>query len=178
MNLVDLLNEVGGNRSLEQVARKVGVSPGDAGDLLQSVAPSLIRALQRQAESTRGMQDFSAALASGNHARYVDSPELMEEDDTLLDGNKILGHLFGSKDVSRNVAAYTERQSAFSASQVKRALPLLAGLLMGVVSKSTNGGRDLIGQTSSGFGSLLDLFLGGSRNRGLDDIISLARKFI
>jgi hypothetical protein len=41
----------------------------------------------------------------GKHEQYIVNPDIMSSMETLTDGNNILGHLFGSKDTSRNVAA-------------------------------------------------------------------------
>ncbi len=103
----------------------------------------------------------------------------MAADDTRNDGNKILGHIFGSKDVSRNVAAAASRDTGIDASLIKKALPLLATLAMGAMSKKTSGGRDLGSSASAGgLGPLADLLGGGDADSGgLDAILGMARKF-
>ena len=67
--------------------------------------------------------------------------ELLEADATRMDGNKILGHILGSKDVSRNVAAAAANDTGIDADLIKKALPLVAALAMGAMSKKTSGGR-------------------------------------
>ena len=102
----------------------------------------------------------------------------MGSDDTRQDGNRILGHIFGSKDVSRNVAAAAAQDTGVDAGLIKKALPLLATLAMGAMSKKTAAGRDIgTSAQSGGLGPLGDLIgLGGSKS-GLDDILGMARKF-
>jgi len=43
---------------------------------------------------------------------------------TVQDGNGILGHIFGSKDVSREVAARASAQSGVGADVLKKLLPI------------------------------------------------------
>jgi hypothetical protein len=47
------------------------------------------------------------------------------------DGNGILGHILGSKDVSRQVAAQASARTGIGADVLKKMLPLVATLAMG-----------------------------------------------
>lgn len=184
MNLMDLLKDAGADGGIGQIARQVGLSGAQAGDLVKALSPALTRGLQKQNSSGDGLAAFAKALSSGSHQQYIDRPELLQEEQSRQDGNKILGHLFGSKDVSRNVAAHASEQTGLSASLIKKALPLLAGLVMGAVSKKSNAGKSLTEQSGGGLGSLGGLagvLLGGGDKdddgMGIDDVINLARKF-
>jgi hypothetical protein len=42
-------------------------------------------------------------------------------------GNQILGHIFGSKDTSRDVATQASQESGFDRSVLKKLLPIVAG---------------------------------------------------
>ena len=138
-----------------------------------------MRGLQKNTVSDDGVAGLRRALETGGHARYVEDPSLMEADTTRMDGNKILGHILGSKDVSRNVAAAAANDTGIDANLIKKALPLIAALAMGAMSKKTSAGRAIEPDVRrGGLGSLGDLIggLAGSRS-GLDDILGMARKF-
>jgi hypothetical protein len=174
MNFMDLLNQAGGSGSIGALSKQLGIGSSDAGKLVEALGPALARGLQKQTENPATLDGLTKALASGNHQRYLDEPESVGGNDAVIDGNKILGHLFGSKDVSRNVAAQAAEQTGMESSLIKKALPILAGLAMGALSKkgqSADGGSDL--------GGLLGNLLGGGGNGGLDldDVLGLARKF-
>ena len=184
MNLMDLLSDAGADGGLGQIAKQIGLSGSQAGDLVKALSPALTRGLQKQNASGDGMAAFARALSKGSHQQYVDQPEVLADEQSRLDGNKILGHLFGSKDVSRNVAAHASQQTGLSASMIKKALPLLASLVMGAVSKKSNAGKSLSDAPSGGLGGLGGLagvlFGGGDKDddgMGIDDVINLARKF-
>ena len=53
-----------------------------------------------------------SALSSGNHGQYLDRPASLADPAAVTDGNGILGHLLGSKDVSREFASVRRRKPA------------------------------------------------------------------
>ena len=172
MDLMDLLSAAGADNSVGKIADSVGMGASDAQNMIGALAPALMRSFQKQAESSGGLDALQGALAKGNHQRYVDEPDLMGSENTRDDGNKILGHLFGSKDVSRNVAAQAAAETGIDATLIKKALPLVAGLAMGALSKKTNAGASDSGDL---LGGLVGGMLGGSGG-GIDDLLGMAKK--
>jgi hypothetical protein len=173
MDLMDLLQKSGGDKSLGSLASELGLDASSTSALVGALAPALMRGVQKQAQADGGLDTLKKALGKGGHQRYLDDPELMKSSASRDDGNKILGHLFGSKDVSRNVAAEAAASTGIDAGLIKKALPMLAGLAMGALSKTSNSGKSL---DSSLLGSLVGL-LGGDDGVGLDDVLGMARKF-
>ena len=178
MDLMDLLVKTGGGQSVSQLAGTVGLQESQASDLIGALAPALMRGFQKQTESGSGLAGLQDALAGGNHQRYIEEPDMMQSESTREDGNKILGHIFGSKDVSRNIAAQAAQQTGIDTSIIKKALPLLAGLAMGALSKKTGGGPGTSAPTGSGLGGLLGSLLvdKASQQGGLDDMLGLVKK--
>jgi hypothetical protein len=156
MDLLEMLKSSGGGDSLGQLASAVGLGSSDTSKLVASLAPALMGSLTKGATDSTGLSTLRRALETGGHDRYIDKPESMLADETRVDGNKILGHLFGSKDVSRDVARTAEKDTGIDAGLIRKALPLLATLAMGAMSKKSSAG-----QTS-----------------GLSDILSMAKKFL
>lgn len=174
MNLMDLLKDSGGGSSVGALASRLGIGSKEAGSLIESLSPALMRGMQKQMDDPMKAQGLTKALSSGRHQRYLDEPDRIASDETVQDGNKILGHLFGSKDVSRNVAAQAAERSGLDSSLVKKALPILAGLTMGALSKK---GQSSPGNVDSGLlGGLLGELSGGDDGFGLDDVLSMAKK--
>ena len=179
MDLLDLLSDTGGTKSLGNIAGQLGIGQSQTKDLVGALAPSLMRSLQKQTESGDSLAGLKNALAKGNHQRYIDEPELMMSDESRADGNKILGHLFGSKDVSRNVAAQASKSTGIDSGLIKKALPLVAGLVMGAVSKKSNGGRDVDATSGGLLGGLMGSMLGGGDGDvGIDDVLGMVKKFL
>jgi hypothetical protein len=88
------------------------------------VVPALAAGFQRNLQSQGGLENLMSALSSGNHGQYIDNPLSLGDDSAVTDGNGILGHLLGSKDVSREVASRAAAQTGLSADILKRMLPL------------------------------------------------------
>lgn len=178
MNLLDLLGKTGGTQSIEEVAGAIGIDSRSAASIVKALQPALTRAVTKQAASDTGLDAFRRALETGGHQRYVEDPSLLRQEATRADGNAILGHLFGSKDVSRNVAARAAAETGIDANLIKKALPLVASLAMGAMSKETNAGRDIGASASgAGLGALGALIDSEGDGVDLDDVLGLAKRF-
>ena len=115
MDLMDLLKATGGDDSVGQLASAVGLDSKDASKLVESLAPALVRGIQKNTANDDGLAGLRRALETGGHDRYIEDPSLMRAEETRTDGNNILGHIFGSKDVSRNVAAAASKDTGIDA---------------------------------------------------------------
>ena len=172
MNLLDLLDSAGGQQSLGNLAKNLGLDASKANDLVGALAPALMGSLQKQTSSQEGLESFRNALQNGKHQDYLSNPDSMTSPETVADGNNILGHIFGSKDVSRNVAAQAAKSTGIDSNLIKQALPLIASLAMGAMSKSSNQGKSLDNSTSDLLGSLM-----GGDGLDMDDVFDIAKKF-
>jgi hypothetical protein len=176
MDLMDLIGQAGGAKSLSSLSGALGLDASKTSSLVGALGPALMRSMQKQTESADSLAGLTSALGGGKHQQYLDNPDLVSAASSVADGNNILGHLFGSKDVSRNVAAQASQSTGIDVGVIKKALPMLAGLAMGAVSKKSDAG----GTTGSPLGGLLGGLVGGSGGDdglGLDDVLGLAKKF-
>ena len=86
------------------------------------------------------------------------SPETTDVDR----GNDVLGHIFGSKDVSRTVAQNAASRSGLSPSLLQKMLPMLAMLVAGYMAKQGGATAPQSAPTGGGLGDLLGSVLGGN----------------
>lgn len=184
MNLLGMLLDAQGSPALKQLTDAFGVSEGDARNALSALVPALARGMQNNVtRQPNGLEDLLGALAKGQHQRYVDQPAAMPMQQVTDEGNAILGHLLGSKDVSRRVAGHAAAQTGLDSSLLKKMLPVIATLVMGSVSKQA-GARNLPGgpggaTPGANLGGLLTQFLDADKDGSvLDDLMSMARKFL
>ncbi len=154
----DLLGRLtaGDSGAISQLARQFGLSPQQAEDAVRNLAPALTGAMSRNAKQPGGLQALQQALSSGKHGRYFDDPTSLADPATAEDGNKILGHLLGSKDESRRVAGESARATGIDVDTLKQMLPLVAGLVMGSVGKGGSAGG------AGGLGALLEGLAGAT----------------
>ena len=176
MNITDLLLGKESANAVGALARQFGISEEQARGAVASMAPSLSRGMQHHTKQTSGIEDLISALGKGNHSRYIDDPGVLGREETTKDGNSILGHIFGSKEVSRNVATHAAQETGLGTSLLKKMLPVVATMVMGTLGKSLLGGGRAapVQQQSTGIlGTLLDSDRDGSI---IDDVLGMAFK--
>ena len=177
MNITDLLLGKNSTDAVGALARQFGISEAQARDAIASMAPSLSRGMQHHAKQSTGLDSLVNALDKGNHRRYIDDPGVLGRKETVKDGNSILGHIFGSKEVSRNVAKHASQETGLGTSLLKKMLPVVATMVMGTLGKTIMGGGAAAApaqQQSSGIlSSLLDSDRDGSI---IDDVLGMAFK--
>lgn len=193
MNLLESLLGNDSQNVVSELAKQLGVGENEARTAAGELIPALTRGMQNNARSDSGLDNLIGALTKGNHGGYLDNLSNLGQQSTVQEGNSILGHIFGSKDVSRNVANYGAQKSGLSATLMKKALPILATLVMSSLSKKFIGG----GKKSSGSifggnnnGNIFNSGVAANQNRGMlesfldadkdgsimDDLLSLAVK--
>lgn len=172
MSLLETLLRSNGGDVVKQAGQRLGLGGADTEALLRRIVPALTGGIQQNLSKPGGLEGLIGALSTGQHGRYVDDPATLEQPSTIADGNAILGHLFGSKDVSRNVAAQASADTGIDTGVIKKLLPIVAAVAMGALSKQTSGGKAL----SGGAGGLLGSLLGGGDGQALDALRSLGKR--
>ena len=173
--ILDVLMNAAGGGAVENVGQRFGLSPQQTSSALGQLVPALMAGLQRNTAQPGGMEALLGALTQGNHERYLDRPEALTEDTTTQEGNAILGHIFGSKEVSRQVAGQAAAQTGIGADILKQMLPVAATMVMAGLSKQKTTAAPQ-GAGAAGFlGSLLDQNRDGSV---ADDVVGFLGKFM
>ena len=144
--------------------------------------PALAAGFQQNLQSEGGLGNLMSALTAGNHNQYIDNPSSLSDQNAVADGNGILGHVLGSKDISREVAGRAAAQTGLSADVMKRLLPLAAAMMMGAFAqKSGNASAMSPGLTGSA-GSITEMLtpmLDCNRDGSLvDDVTGMLGRFL
>ncbi len=182
MNLLEMLLNNQGGESVKQMGKAVGLGETDTKNILERVLPAVTRGLKNNASSESGLESLMSALNRGSHQRYLEQPETLRKPESILEGNAILGHIFGSKDVSRNVASHAAKQTGQDTGIIKKLLPMVAAAAMGALSKQTNGGTapsaSMSGSQNDSPLGLLGSFLDADNDGDvMDDILGMAKRF-
>ncbi len=135
------------------LGQRFGLSQEQTAAAVSSLLPALMGGMQRNLNQEGGLDSLLGALTGGGHQRYVEDPDALSGDAPIEEGNGILGHLLGSKDVSRQVASSAAARTGVGADILKKMLPIVATMLMGAVSKQTGGGQ----MAAVAGGGILDL---------------------
>jgi hypothetical protein len=137
MNMLDAILNANNGASVRQIGSQFGLPDDQTAAAIGALVPALAAGLQKNAASADGMGSLLSALAGGGHARYMDDPQALISPAAVEDGNGILGHVFGTKDVSREVAARASAQTGIGADVLKKMLPVVATLAMGALARQS-----------------------------------------
>ena len=135
MNILDAIINAQDGAAVRQIGSQLGLGQDQTAAGLSALLPALAAGVERNVQNEGGLGSLISALSSGRHDQYVDNPASLVEDSAVTEGNGILGHLLGSKDVSREVASRAATQTGLSPDVLKKMLPLAATLVMGALSK-------------------------------------------
>lgn len=178
MNLMEAILS-GGGSPVSSMAKKFGLDEGQVTQAIQQMIPALTNGVKKNVQNKSGLDGLLQALTKGGHDRYLDDAgALLNATD---DGNGILGHILGSKDMSRALADRTAKKTGISSGILKQMLPLIAALVMGSLKRQGSnsglldqllggilgGGRSTTGASAGGglLGGLLGKILGGGRKK-------------
>ena len=169
MNIMDMLQQSGG---IETMAKELGINDciAEAGTaaLLPAILGGFKKTTQAQPSGLEGLGGLLGQLGGGG---LLDSVTVAQP--TPVDkGNEVLGQIFGSKEVSRTVAAGAEQQSGISSDLLKKMLPVVAMMVAGSMAKQGTSS----GNSGSGLGGLIGGLLGGGNKAssgGLGGIASM-----
>lgn len=168
MNLTQLLLTQNNGAAIDQLSQQFGLNQKQTVSAIEALMPAFSTGLKRNVARQSGAADLIQALARGSHQQYVDQPEMATSAAGIQEGNAILGHLFGNKDVSRAVASHAAASTGLGASLLKQMLPAIASMVMGALFKGATGGRGgglggALGQAAGGglLGTILEGLVGG-----------------
>ncbi len=188
MDLLDtIIGASRGNDVLQHLAHRSQLSPEQAGDAMSRIIPALNEGVRKNLSQEGGMEALMGALGSGRHQQYLDRPEVLEDEASVSDGNKILGHLLGSKDASREVAAKVAGDTGIDTGVIKKMLPLVAAVAMGALSKQAQSGGLMqilssaipnLGDATSSLGALDGLLDGNEEAPAEKSISGLVKNFL
>jgi hypothetical protein len=163
MNILDAIVNAQDGAAVRQLGSQVGLRPDQTTAALSALVPALAAGFQRNLQSQGGLESLLSALSAGNHGQYIDDPASLTGPAAVTDGNGILGHLLGSKDVSREVASRAAAQTGLGADVLKRMLPLAATLMMGAFAKQS-GNVSGLGNAGGGIAAMLSPLLDQNRD--------------
>jgi hypothetical protein len=178
MDLLQSVLNAQNGAAVAAIGQQFGLDQNQTTTAVAQLMPALAAGLSRNATQPGGLEGLLGALAGGGHQRYLDDPSSLTDAATIQDGNGILGHILGSKDVSRQVAATASARSGVGADVLKKMLPLVATLAMGALSRqaTTRGGATTA--AAPGLLGMLTPLLDSNRDGSVaDDVLGMLRGF-
>jgi hypothetical protein len=178
MNILESILSAQNGGAVSQMSQQLGLGSDQTMSVLSALVPALAGGFQRNMQSEGGLDALMGALTGGQHAQYIENPSSLAG--AAADGNGILGHIFGSKDVSRQVATRAAAQTGLDPSILKQAMPLVAALMMGAMAKQRGTGASMAaapGMPGGGLMSMLTPMLDSNRDGSIvDDVMGILGK--
>ena len=179
MDLLQSVLNAQNGAAVSALGRNFGLNQEQTVAAVQQLVPALAAGLSRNSAQPAGLDGLMAALAGGSHQRYLDDPATLSDAASVQDGNGILGHILGSKDVSREVAARASERTGIGSDVLKQMLPLVATLAMGALSKQAAATRGPASAPHAGVLGMLTPLLDSNRDGSIaDDVMGMFGKFL
>ena len=181
MDLLQTVLNAQDGAAVSELGRNFGLDQGQTVAAVGQLLPALAAGLSRNTAQPGGLEGLMAALAGGTHQRYLDDPSALTDAATIQDGDGILGHILGSKDVSRQVAAQASARTGIGADVLKKMLPLVATLAMGALSRQAATRSNLRGTEAAqpGVLGMLTPLLDSNKDGSVaDDVMGMLGKFL
>lgn len=137
--LFDMMMRAQNGAGIDAMAKQYNLAQEQVTQAMAALMPAFSSGLKR---STANPYDFTAlmqAISSGNYARYFEDMSKAFTPQGMADGNTMLGQIFGSKDVSRAVAAQAAQMTGIGQEILKQMMPVMANTLMGGLFKQGMG---------------------------------------
>ena len=168
LNLFDMLANAQNGNGVEALARQFGLSQQQAQAAVQALLPAFSQGLKRNTSDPYGVGAFLSALSTGQHARYFDDAADASSPQGMAVGNDVLGQLFGSKDLSRAVAAQAAQATGLGQQLLQQMLPAIAAMIMGGLFKqSTNQMQAAAGNASNPLQEIIEQMMKQSGGFGM-----------
>ncbi len=182
MNLLDAILSAQKGGAVNQLGQGFGLERDQTVSVLSQLLPALSSGLKRNTATESGLQSLIAALSKGDHQRYLEDPSTLGSEETRLDGNGILGHILGSKDVSRRVAQRASEKTGVGVDILKKMLPVVAAMAMGSLGKQTANAqfqRAGAGGQEGGLLGMLAPMLDADKDGSVaDDLLGMVGRFL
>lgn len=138
-NLFEMLASSQDGKGFDALARQFSLTTEQTQVAVEALLPAFSQGLKRNTADPLGLTNFLSALSTGQHARFFDTAADATSPEGVAEGNGILGHLFGSKDLSRAVAAQAAQATGLSQQVLQQMLPAIASMIMGGLFKQSAG---------------------------------------
>lgn len=187
---MDIMSAIAGSGGVGVIARQLGIDEATAQSGLNALLPQVVDGVEKNGLPTEAIEPQLAAQAPAGDAGGLSGMLggllggaggglLGGAGGGLLSsivagglGNQVLGQIFGSKEVSREVAADASTKTGIDPALLKKMLPIIAGLVAtyylshrGQAAPAGQGAQPEAAKSETGGGGLLGSILGGLTGR-------------
>jgi hypothetical protein len=133
--LFDMMLQAQNGSAMEAMARQYGLAQEQMTQALAALMPAFSTGLKRTASNPYDFSQLLTKMASGDFSSYFEDMSKAFSPQGISVGNDVLGQIFGSKDVSRAIAAQAAQITGIGQDILKQMLPVIATAVMGGLMK-------------------------------------------
>ena len=158
MDLSNILGALTDNDAASAISQNLKIDQKQVSSVITAALPYLLGAMQQNASSQAGAASLADALGyhAGSAGNIVDNLKAAD----LVDGKKILSHIFGAK--LSSVLSGISRSTGVGTNSVGSILASIAPSLLALLGK----GQQSSGTNAAGLESMLGMILGGMSSKG------------
>lgn len=175
--LFDMMMKAQGGNAMEAMAKQFGLAQEQMQQAMAALMPAFSTGLKRSVTNPYDLSSLMTAAASGNYTQYFEDLGKAFSSRGIADGNNVLALIFGSKDVSRAVAAQAEQVSGIGQEIYKQMMPVVANAMMGGFFKQMASQFQAAGEAFAR-GKPADVFGQWMEAAGLKDKPKLSNPFL
>lgn len=129
--LFDLMMKAQNGEAVEAMSKQFGLAQEQMKEAMAALMPAFSTGLKRTATNPYDFSSLMNSAMTGNYTQYFEDMAKAFSPQGISDGNNILGQIFGSKEVSRAIAAQASQMSGIGQDIYKQMLPIVANTMVG-----------------------------------------------
>ncbi|TCL75776.1 DUF937 domain-containing protein [Rhizobium sp. BK251] len=137
--LFEMMMQAQNGAAMDAMAKQFNLAQEQATKAMAALMPAFSSGLRRSTENPYDFMSLMQSVGTGNYGKYFEDMSRAFTPEGISDGNNILGQLFGSKEVSKAIAAQAAQMTGIGQEIYKKMLPAMADTLMGGLFKQTTG---------------------------------------
>lgn len=137
--LFEMMMQAQNGHAIEQMAKQFGLAQEQMAKATAALMPAFSAGLKRNTTNPYDLGALMSAMTSGDYGKYFEDINAAFTPQGIADGNGILGQLFGTKEISRTIAAQAAQMTGIGQEIYKQMLPVMATSIMGGLFKQTTG---------------------------------------
>jgi hypothetical protein len=135
-NWFDLMRQSQGGAGFDNMARQFGLRPEQIQLAMAAMLPALAMGFQRSAMNPMATMQLFQLMSGGQYPSFFESATRAFSAQGRRDGEAVLDRLFGSDEVTRQVARQAAQFSGVGTEVLNQLLPLTAAILVGGLFKA------------------------------------------
>lgn len=146
VNLLDIMRQAQQGAGMDNMARQFGLSVADAQRAVETLLPAFSLGFRRNAMNPGAFGPFLDSLNSGRYAPFFDGAT--PGSGGPPPGAELMGQIFGSPEVTRQIAQQASVMSGVGAQVLQQMMPTIGAVLVGGMTRyaSLEGVSDVLRQ--------------------------------